>query len=664
MKIQSNAAPCNPGTSGIAMTKILVSILLLSGVLSALTYADTPSANTNVTPIACSPELPSITAGQHVSIKCGDLPKGISVYLQGTDGKRMLADQAPTLTEQALTFLVPANIVGGQSYSVLLTSADKSLQVPGQLTVVADTAAPVSVTAIYPLTNYPLGKGFDFEIAGKNFARLPQDNTIEVVNEGLVSVCPDTLSSTKSLCLANIEVIDTNRLKVHGFFPSHYYGPIQIKVHVGKNVSEEKVSVNFAAATPQGVAVAAAFVFGALSLLFFSLVRKGIGTATINGEKFGPATSLFLDRETNSYSLSKFQVLAWTATTVYAYTYLFLCRTLIQGDFMNFPGVAQNIPQLFFVSAGTTVAATAITANWGPKGAGPIKPSVADFISSGGFVAGDRFQFFIWTVVGCMGYVYLVVRSDPASLKDLPAVPDSFLYLMGVSSAGYLGGKVFRKPGPVIKVLSVANVSPERDGATPADLSWLKQEYRPKSDIKITAPVLTINVKGENLDPNASIKVDEETLRGDMFWITWPAQPDPQSGFCSDLNISLNNAGKYLQDCHTLSLVNRDGQGATVNFPIDPLSIDMVPDVTKGSTDVTVKVTGKNFVDGMTATWTEARAKDTDPVNKTNATIKPGANNTELMVSFVPGQQAGTGTLTILSNLGLKAAKEVTVRDS
>jgi len=83
----------------------------------------------------------------------------------------------------------------------------------------------------------------------------------------------------------------------------------------------------------------------------------------VEGIRASPFTSLFLDRENEYYSLSKFQVVAWTAVTVYSYVYLFLCRTLIQGNF-TFPDVSQNLPQLFFVSAGTTVAATAITANW------------------------------------------------------------------------------------------------------------------------------------------------------------------------------------------------------------------------------------------------------------------------------------------------------------
>ncbi len=302
-------------------------------------------------------------------------------------------------------------------------------------------------------------------------------------------------------------------------------------VHVGSG-SSRPVVVSFSYASQQLVALAAAVVFLGLAFLLLGLVRKGIGVYNINGEKFGILSALFLDRETNSYSLSKFQVIAWTAVVVYSYVYLFLCRTLVQGNFIGFPGVAQNIPQLFFVSAGTTVAAAAITANYGSKGAGPAKPTPADFISTGGFVAGDRFQFFIWTIVGCLGYVYLVVRSDPFQLTELPSLPDNFLYLMGVSSAGYLGGKLVRKPGPIIKTLSVGTVT-QRAAGVPASM--------------------TINLKGENLDPKANVKVDDESLRGDLLSIT--GRPDAQSQFCTEVTVTLRDAEKYIEGSHTLTFV-------------------------------------------------------------------------------------------------------------
>jgi len=607
--------------------------------------------------ISCT-ELPEVAPGESVAISCDNLPThDAHAYIKNV-GDQTTGKGTSVRTEvdgKTLKFQVPDNTPSGQYSVSLAVDSKEPSPIPGQLNVLG----PVVVDAIYPLTNYPAGKGFDFAIAGKNFTKLAQ---IEVIGQGPVPSCPaDATGSSGVLCRKDIQFIDTAKLKVTGFYPGRHYGPIQLSVHVGNSFSKP-VSVVFAAATQQGVAFAAAIVFVVLAFVLYRLIQKGVGGSTINGEKFGPLTSIFLDRQTNSYSLSKFQVLAWTAVTVYSYIYLFLCRTLIQGDF-TFPDVSQNLPQLFFVSAGTTVAAAAITANWGSKGGGPIRPSMADFISTGGLVAGDRFQFFIWTLVGCAGYLYLVVGNNPEILRNLPDIPQNFLYLMGVSSAGYLGGKLVRKPGPVVKVLSVAKVTPIPPGGLPADPAaaaargreLLDQQFRPQNaDIKVALPVLTLNLKGENLDPKGNVKADGQPLRGDAFWIN--GMPDPQSGFCTELNVSLNDAAKYIDGTHELMLVNSDGQGASVGFPADPMTMDPIPDQPARNAAADVEVIGKNLAPGTTAEW----RNPADALQAANATVT-FVSPTKLTVNFVSGQ-AGTGKLTLISPIGLRASVNVTVR--
>jgi len=623
-----------------------------------------PSAPENRPGISSALEPSEITAGQHVILHADHFPlKGAQVFLKRGDEK-ICSTGIPAETQvkddQTLLFLVPSN-TAAKSYPLCVVIDNKDVPVSGSLTVQPDSGSPVRVDAIYPLTNYPVGKGFDFEIAGKNFARLPQDNVIEVLNQGLVPLCASAKNAGASptFCLTSVEVISPARLKVRGFYPSSYYGPIQIRVHVGNNASDPPVSVTFAAATPQWVAIAVAAVFGALAVLFVGLLRKGLGSSTIDGQKLNTLTSLFLDRETNSYSLSKLQVLAWTAVIVYAYIYLFLCRTLIQGDFSTFPGVPQNIPQLFFVAAGTTVAAAAITVNRGSKGAGPIGPSMADFISTGGLVAGDRFQFFIWTIVGCMGYVYLVVRNDPAKLAELPTLPDNFLYLMGVSSAGYLGGKLVRKPGPVIKALSISPVADVAPANAPAG-------FMP--------PILTLNLKGENLELKATVKIDGKPLRGDMFWVNGIADPQ-QAGFCTEVNVSLNDArtSGYLDGSHILTLVNSDSQAAEVKFPIDPMSIDPVatfipaqpPPAGAADVPASLVITGKSFVTGITAEWTPEGGQlrqipAVAPQDGGPYVVFESA--TKLRVNRDPeGMRAGKGKLTLVSPIGLRVSQTVNI---
>jgi len=661
-------------------------VVLLSPFSPSLIAQDQPP-KTPAPTIACDSGLLQVRPGdENVEINCRNFPsQGVLVSVKSVSDQTTGKD-IPLLAvvqDGKLKVSVPDTIQPGL-YSVSIASLPAGSQaavvMPDQLNVIG----PPAIDAIYALTNYPAEKGFNFEIAGKNFSTIPDGNVIEVVGVRLLSKCSTDHepNSEETPCSVSVEGQSASKIVVKGFYPRHYYGPLKIKVHVGK-FSSDQAAVTFAPFTQQGVALAAAAVFFILGYLLYRLITKGMTSDAVDGVKPSPLTSLFLDRQTNSYSLSKFQVIAWTAVTVYSYVYLFLCRTLIQGDF-RFPDVSQNLPQLFFVSAGTTVAATAITANVGSKGAGPPQPSPSDFISTGGLVAGDRFQFFTWTLVGCLGYIYLVIRMNPETANiSLPDIPQNFLYLMGVSAAGYLGGKLVRDPGPIIKVLSVAKITPPTgtpttppDGTpaapnTPSGApaaagsdqfqkdarSALGNDYKPKDDaLKVTFPVLTLNLKGENLDPTAKIQVDDQTLRGDMFWIN--GMPDPQSHLCSEVNVSLNDATQYIESSttHTLMLVNTDGQSATMNFPIDPMNIDSISGLPADGAAAKYSVEGKNFVDQTTFEWRNPHdSKDpstTGPANYKSAT--------ELTVNFDAGP-AGTGKLTLISPIGLRASANASV---
>jgi hypothetical protein len=641
---------------GRTMKRNLILITILGLAMNAIAAAQTCT----VAPAAAAP-------GESVQVKCDTLtPGAASVGLQsGAEKSSRVTVYAGVLAKGQTTvpqFQVPASLKEGW-YDLYATVGTPTA--PESPIARLQVMGPVTVTAIYPDTQYPPdATGYDFNIVGTNFSLIPEENRIEIRGQKLIvpKKCP-TPPPSGTTPPANVDVtpppdpcldsVESTELKFKGFHPTRFLGPTQFVVHVGSG-SSTPVAVSFSYASQQLVALAAAAIFFGLAFLFYGLIRKGIGSVDISGQKFGVTAALFLDRETNSYSLSKFQVIAWTAVVVYSYVYLFLCRTLVQGNFGAFPGVAQNIPQLFFVSAGTTVAATAITSNYGSKGGGPVKPTPADFISSGGFVAGDRFQFFIWTIVGCIGYLFLVLRNDPFSLKDLPSLPDNFLYLMGVSSAGYLGGKLVRKPGPVLKSLSVGTVTArDEQAAKPA--------------------VMTINLKGETLDQRGSIKVDDITLRADMFAIALTPngpQPDAQTGFCAALTVTLLDADKYVEGPHTLTLVNTDGQASSATFPVDGLVIDSVPDVTAGAVPAPVVVKGKNFADGMRAWWTAAApppppgaaAVAAPAVAPVLAAITNLKDATELTVALTPGQQTGKGKLTLESAIGLKASKDVVVK--
>ena len=64
------------------------------------------------------------------------------------------------------------------------------------------------------------------------------------------------------------------------------------------------------------------------------LVSHGVQDYVIAGVKFSPLASFLLDKDTNTYSLSKFQLLALSLVSFFAYVYVFLCQALVQWRFV------------------------------------------------------------------------------------------------------------------------------------------------------------------------------------------------------------------------------------------------------------------------------------------------------------------------------------------
>jgi len=311
---------------------------------------------------------------------------------------------------KSLSFQIPQGSFETGRYLVFVTVDSKELPVPGDLPVLSDEPAQVKIDSISPVTVYPTGTNntYDFEISGENLGNAPGDDIVEVVGRG-----PQTAGSAedckkyasnqayKKMCLSYDPGMERRKLKVTGFNAGNYEGLVNIRLRVGNNVSDPKTVT--LSALPEGAVRALAIVASVVfALIVLAMVWKGIKLAQ-GSESGGVLDWFFLDRQTSSYSLSKFQLIAWTAVAIFGYVYVLLCRTLIQWHF-HFPLIPNGWPTLLGVSVATTVAAVGITANRGSKGAGPLEPSFADFISSGGMVTRDRFQFFVWTLVGFLDF--------------------------------------------------------------------------------------------------------------------------------------------------------------------------------------------------------------------------------------------------------------------
>jgi hypothetical protein len=133
--------------------------------------------------ISRQPSLPEITRGQQVVIQGKNfVPGDYSVYLSANAGSPRDGIQLPaTVSGDKLTFTVLSDKVPIARYIVWVGSAE-ILPGPGDLRLLADAQAPVTLDATSPITVYPTDRSdFDFEISGKNLGSPASNNLLTVV---------------------------------------------------------------------------------------------------------------------------------------------------------------------------------------------------------------------------------------------------------------------------------------------------------------------------------------------------------------------------------------------------------------------------------------------------------------------------------------------------
>jgi hypothetical protein len=429
----------------------------------------------------------------------------------------------------------------------------------------------VRVRAVLPAVAYGDG-AVEAYLDVQGLSPIEAENQL-ILNGQVYPPCTDTLPG-RGCQLTSVDP-DGHTLRVRWLKqePNPMKGLVKVQVRVGNQVSPERTFIisMVKERTPAWTAAAllALVVAGVLALLW-PLTKVGSGAGS---RRAALSTIAFLDRETNTYSLSKLQFYLWTAAALVGYAYLTICRSLVRGDF-TFAEVPGGLPSLLLITTGTSALAVGITSAKGSKGAGEHHPSASDLVTSGGLVAPERLQFLVWTIVGVLSFVVLALSTSPADIEHLPSIPEGFLALMGVSSVGYLGGKVARKAGPVIK------------------------------RVEATLGSLVLHIDGTNLSPDAQFRVDDQDVMPSMLDpVEHPSgrptiiAAEDQPGFARTLLLKLANpaagwtrlpdaAGKdpaAREGAHSLTIVNPDGQRAVWSFVITPPPAQDPEQVTAGA---------------------------------------------------------------------------------
>jgi hypothetical protein len=517
------------------------------------------------------------------AVKPEEVVRGTTATLTGTnlDGVqiRLLQTDKPCTTNDpayggtlisnvsdshaSATFLVPATVpLGEYTVCTFATGQTNGAKIPilsdsGHLRVLSDLKVPVKVTSVYQSVNYPAEDGtFAFTVLGEGFSPVGRDN--QLLYEGRETpVCwKDDIAPCKDQSGSAVGTVVNPHQLEFSKIPARFAGTRSVQIRVGESTSDPPIRMTLAEIsrwTPAGIAV---LIFALLVALIGWLLGTSKSGYAVNERKKSLLTMLFLDQATDTYSLSKAQFYVWTAAAAFGYSYLTIARSVLQGHF-DFAPVPDNLPSTLLISATAATAAVGLN-NAKPKGAGPVQPSLADFITTGGLVAPERIQFLVWTVLGVLIFLFLILSSDPATLQQLPAIPDKFLYLMGISSAGYLGGRMARSAGPVI------------------------------DDILASIAPLTLEIHGRNLSRDASFQVDGEDVKLDML-APGPAQDrrpevvasddqaqDPNIAKILKVTIASPNSGWLTNKSdpapdkrdHLFTVINPDGQRADWKYAL------------------------------------------------------------------------------------------------
>jgi hypothetical protein len=404
---------------------------------------------------------------------------------------------------------------------------------------------PVKISSISPQVDFPDSGRYRFTISGEGFSPLAEDNVL--LFQGMPDARLCAPGESPPGCLAGTVTEDGRTIVLSAVPQNDYRGALNVGVLVGDRASDARAALTLSPVSAGLPLVIALITVVLLIVMVYLLVPKVRWTGKPpRGRRFFGAA--LIDEETNTYSLSKLQFYLWTTAAIFGYAYLSAARSLVQGT-LELADVPENLPGILLLTASTSLLAVGISSAKGSKGAGERDPSFADFITTGGVIAPERLQFLVWTIVGVIGFIALTIARGPGRIDTLPAIPERLLYLMGLSSFAYVGGKLARKPGPVINDLAV------RWGS------------------------LTFEIHGMHLAVDAIFRVShlgtDQEIRSSLLSNNGRPEavvPDDDPGFAKVLKVTIEKVPpEWLDEQwqtaeHNFTIVNPDGQKAVATF--------------------------------------------------------------------------------------------------
>lgn len=672
----------------VGLTRVLQSwrFLLLAGAIILLCL--TPAFSQDSFAI----EKESVSQGMSVIVKSTDdtFLKDMSLELQLSSDQDRQKQRVPRSKSVStdLQFNIPADLPPGRyTPTLLVQNAEKKILVSGSIDKKLLIAIPVTpasssiplITAVDPSgVVFPDASGsYTFTLTGDNLSTIGSNENDSGSNRLFTSPGNNIKASTlqevcwtedvNSFNQCKLDYLNSKRSNPNKIKPESaefrnatiptgtiFDNPTRIKYEnlklqsddsgkVGIQIEVQNIKSNIYPLTLSQVAypvplALAALVVGVFIFSFWQVLAKDGGKNIF--------FSLLVDKETNTYSLARLQFYLWTLVAVTSYLFLLFSRNLAQRH-LEFIDIPSGLPGIVLISSATSFFAIGI-GDIKAKGGGEINPQLSDFITSGGNVVAERVQFLVWTIIGVVTYAFMVLFMSPASIDGLPTIPDGFLQLSGVSSVGYLGGKLARLAGPSISGIGRATY---KDGFL--NLTIYGRHLSKNGSFEISK------------DNNQIVRLPKDTTEGTDAKATIKVitKEDSDENNAKTLEIaipSLINNWPYREDPYPFTIYNPDGSYAKWAFygPNNPVINRVDGGPIKKDRLMSLTIIGNNFdkeasvtIRPQTTPGLAPIVPKVTPISSTeirfSVTIPAAVNSADLIIVNPQGESSDPTPLTI-----------------
>ena len=128
------------------------------------------------------------------------------------------------------------------------------------------------------------------------------------------------------------QLVSTRQSDFRGLPQKEHEGKLKFRIRVGDTVSDA-MPVTLARVPKIVPWIVGLGVVAFLAAIVMIPVTKGLKRHQIGKSSVSPLYTFLLDPETDTISLSKFQLYVWTGVAVFGYAYLTVALSLIQGEF-------------------------------------------------------------------------------------------------------------------------------------------------------------------------------------------------------------------------------------------------------------------------------------------------------------------------------------------